>query len=83
MIEERARDFNSNWMTAVEILDDDTFLGAENRWVFTPNTRQIRNLRVPYIDYIWATGVAKYWENGVLVNPCVQIRGSAPNTPKP
>eukprot|EP00271_Cylindrocystis_brebissonii_P010251 TRINITY_DN26392_c0_g1_i1.p1 TRINITY_DN26392_c0_g1~~TRINITY_DN26392_c0_g1_i1.p1 ORF type:complete len:1092 (+),score=241.19 TRINITY_DN26392_c0_g1_i1:211-3486(+) len=29
-IEERARDFNSNWMTAVEILDDDTYLGAEN-----------------------------------------------------
>jgi DNA damage-binding protein 1 len=29
-IEERARDFNPNWMTAVEILDDDTYLGAEN-----------------------------------------------------
>ena len=30
-IEERARDFNSKWMTAVDILDDDTYLGAENR----------------------------------------------------
>ena len=30
MIEERARDANSTWMTAVELLDDDTFLGAEN-----------------------------------------------------
>lgn len=29
-IEERARDYNSNWMTAVEILDDDIYLGAEN-----------------------------------------------------
>jgi hypothetical protein len=29
-IEERARDYNANWMTAVEILDDDTYLGAEN-----------------------------------------------------
>lgn len=28
--EEIARDFEPNWMTAVEILDDDTFLGAEN-----------------------------------------------------
>uniref|UniRef100_A0A2Z5TRE2 Putative DNA damage-binding protein 1 n=1 Tax=Reticulitermes speratus TaxID=60591 RepID=A0A2Z5TRE2_9NEOP len=28
--EEMARDYNPNWMTAVEILDDDTFLGAEN-----------------------------------------------------
>lgn len=28
--EEIARDFNPNWMTAVEILDDDMFLGAEN-----------------------------------------------------
>ncbi|KAK2168127.1 hypothetical protein LSH36_20g08004 [Paralvinella palmiformis] len=28
--EEIATDFNPNWMTAVEILDDDTFLGAEN-----------------------------------------------------
>lgn len=25
-----ARDYNPNWMTAVEILDDDTFLGSEN-----------------------------------------------------
>lgn len=29
-IEERARDFNANWMSAVEILDDDIYLGAEN-----------------------------------------------------
>uniref|UniRef100_A0A671TR45 Damage-specific DNA binding protein 1 n=1 Tax=Sparus aurata TaxID=8175 RepID=A0A671TR45_SPAAU len=28
--EEIARDFNPNWMSAVEILDDDNFLGAEN-----------------------------------------------------
>ncbi|KPI95266.1 DNA damage-binding protein 1 [Papilio xuthus] len=28
--EEIARDYSPNWMTAVEILDDDTFLGAEN-----------------------------------------------------
>lgn len=28
--EEMARDYNPNWMTGVEILDDDTFLGAEN-----------------------------------------------------
>ncbi|XP_060526029.1 DNA damage-binding protein 1 isoform X1 [Cylas formicarius] len=28
--EEIARDFNPNWMTAVEFLDDDVFLGAEN-----------------------------------------------------
>jgi len=24
------RDYNPNWMTAVEILDDDTYIGAEN-----------------------------------------------------
>ncbi|XP_074593114.1 DNA damage-binding protein pic [Brevipalpus obovatus] len=28
--EEIARDFEPNWMTAIEILDDDTFLGSEN-----------------------------------------------------
>lgn len=28
--EEIARDYEPNWMTAVEILDDDNFLGAEN-----------------------------------------------------
>lgn len=28
--EEISRDYSPNWMTAVEILDDDTFLGAEN-----------------------------------------------------
>ena len=29
-IEEIARDYNANWMTAVGILDDDTYIGAEN-----------------------------------------------------
>jgi DNA damage-binding protein 1 len=29
-IEEIARDYNPNWMTAVEVLDDDIFIGAEN-----------------------------------------------------
>ncbi|XP_010445239.1 PREDICTED: DNA damage-binding protein 1b-like [Camelina sativa] len=29
-IEERARDYNANWMSAVEILDDDIYLGADN-----------------------------------------------------
>lgn len=28
--EEIARDYSPNWTTAIEILDDDTFLGAEN-----------------------------------------------------
>ncbi|KAI8494230.1 DNA damage-binding protein 1 [Branchiostoma belcheri] len=32
--EEIARDFNPNWMSAVEILDDDNFLGAENSFNF-------------------------------------------------
>ena len=31
-IEEVAHDFSSNWMTAVEILDDDTYLGAESSY---------------------------------------------------
>lgn len=31
-IEERARDYNANWMAAVEILDDDVYLGAENNF---------------------------------------------------
>lgn len=30
--EEIARDYDPKWMTAVEILDDDTFLGAENAY---------------------------------------------------
>jgi len=29
-IHEIARDYNPNWMTAVEILDDDVYVGAEN-----------------------------------------------------
>jgi len=29
-MEEIAQDFNSNWMTAIDVLDDDTFIGAEN-----------------------------------------------------
>lgn len=32
VLEPRARDFNSAWMTAVEILDDDTYLGADNSY---------------------------------------------------
>ncbi|XP_022727310.1 DNA damage-binding protein 1a isoform X2 [Durio zibethinus] len=31
-IEERARDYNANWMSAVKILDDDVYLGAENNF---------------------------------------------------
>ncbi|WOL18645.1 DNA damage-binding protein 1 [Canna indica] len=31
-IEELARDYNANWMSAVEILDDDVFIGAENNY---------------------------------------------------
>ncbi|KAK6154837.1 hypothetical protein DH2020_009085 [Rehmannia glutinosa] len=31
-IEERARDYNANWMSAVEVLDDDIYLGAENNY---------------------------------------------------
>ena len=31
-IENRAQTYGSAWMTAVEILDDDTFLGAENSY---------------------------------------------------
>ena len=29
-MEELAQDYNSNWMTAIDILDDDTYIGAEN-----------------------------------------------------
>ncbi|KAF9666475.1 hypothetical protein SADUNF_Sadunf16G0233100 [Salix dunnii] len=31
-IEERACDYNANWVSAVEILDDDIYLGAENNF---------------------------------------------------
>ncbi|KAG6755111.1 hypothetical protein POTOM_040925 [Populus tomentosa] len=31
-VKERARDYNANWMLAVEILDDDIYLGAENNF---------------------------------------------------
>ena len=31
-LELRARDYSSNWMTAVQMLDDDTYLGAENSY---------------------------------------------------
>lgn len=32
VIEEIARDYNSNWMSAVEILDEDIYIGAENSY---------------------------------------------------
>lgn len=32
IIEEIARDYDAKWMTAVEVLDDDTFIGAENSY---------------------------------------------------
>ena len=44
-MEEIARDFNPNWMTAVEILDDDTFIGAENHFnLFTVQGYLVYNL---------------------------------------
>ncbi|KAK3268004.1 DNA damage-binding protein 1, partial [Cymbomonas tetramitiformis] len=30
IIEERARDYNGAWISAVDVLDDDTYIGAEN-----------------------------------------------------
>merc|ERR1712107_675718 len=42
--EEIARDYCPNWMTAVEILDDDTFLGAENN-----NNLFVKEMRVPIL----------------------------------
>jgi DNA damage-binding protein 1 len=30
VLEEIARDYNANWMTAVDMLDDDVFIGAES-----------------------------------------------------
>ncbi|CAK0750170.1 hypothetical protein CVIRNUC_001969 [Coccomyxa viridis] len=32
LLEVRARDFKTHWMTAVAVLDDDTYLGAENSY---------------------------------------------------
>lgn len=32
MIEEIARDYNPNWMVALEVLDDDTYIGAEGSY---------------------------------------------------
>lgn len=32
LLEVRARDFKTHWMTAVEVLDDDTYIGAENSY---------------------------------------------------
>ena len=29
-LEEIARDYNANWMTAVDMLDDDVFIGSES-----------------------------------------------------
>ncbi|CAN0434019.1 unnamed protein product, partial [Discosporangium mesarthrocarpum] len=35
-IEELARDYHANWMTAVEMMDDDVYIGAEaDRNIFT------------------------------------------------
>uniref|UniRef100_A0A0D3GBK3 DNA damage-binding protein 1 n=1 Tax=Oryza barthii TaxID=65489 RepID=A0A0D3GBK3_9ORYZ len=35
-IEELARDYNANWMSAVEMLDDEIYIGAENNYnIFT------------------------------------------------
>lgn len=31
-LEEIARDFNPHWMSALEIVDDDVFLGTENNF---------------------------------------------------
>eukprot|EP00281_Chroomonas_sp_CCMP1168_P025534 CAMPEP_0206228886 /NCGR_PEP_ID=MMETSP0047_2-20121206/9404_1 /ASSEMBLY_ACC=CAM_ASM_000192 /TAXON_ID=195065 /ORGANISM="Chroomonas mesostigmatica_cf, Strain CCMP1168" /LENGTH=1100 /DNA_ID=CAMNT_0053652151 /DNA_START=70 /DNA_END=3372 /DNA_ORIENTATION=+ len=31
-MEELAHDFNANWMTSISILDDDTYIGAENHF---------------------------------------------------
>lgn len=47
--EEISRDYEPKWMTAVEIIDDETFLGAENELnLFV--CQKDRYLRVLYFD---------------------------------
>ncbi|KAF9599350.1 hypothetical protein IFM89_036807 [Coptis chinensis] len=64
-IEERARDHNANWMTAVEILDDDIYLGAENNFnIFTvrknsedATDEERGRLEIPTVIYGTVNGV--------------------------
>ncbi|CAG5859650.1 unnamed protein product [Menidia menidia] len=45
-----ARDFNPNWMSAVEILDDDNFLGAENSFNLSFHTERKTEQPTGFID---------------------------------
>ncbi len=49
VIEEIARDYNINWMTAIEVLDDDTYIGAENSFnLFTVKRNSDAGKKVGY-----------------------------------
>uniref|UniRef100_A0A914W0R3 DNA damage-binding protein 1 n=1 Tax=Plectus sambesii TaxID=2011161 RepID=A0A914W0R3_9BILA len=69
--EEIARDYNPNWMTSVEIIDEDTFLGAENS--FNMYTVQKDSAATTDEDRMRLQGVGAY-HLGEMVN--VFRRGS-------
>ena len=61
VLELRAQDYASNWMSAVAILDDDTYLGAENGYnLFTVRKNSAaasdddrRRLEVGWVELLW------------------------------
>ena len=64
-IELLACDFNTNWMSAVHILDDDTYLGAENSFnLFTVR----RNSDCPTEEYRQKLEVVGQFHLGEFVN---------------
>ena len=55
--EEIANDHSANWMTAVEILDHDTFLGAENSFnIFVCQRDRYVNLNKSKVYRLYVLG---------------------------
>ena len=61
MCHQIAKDCNPNWMTAIEILDDDNFLGAENSFnLFTCQ----KDRYAEWFLFVWK-----------LIKQCMEERG--------
>jgi DNA damage-binding protein 1 len=55
-IEEIANDYSPHWMTGVDMIDDDTFIGAENCYhLFTVSHTALASCADPRLPLVWLT----------------------------